>query len=195
MKGDVDKTMTKLWQKLIGQQFDDDNICPLVIALLCAAATTIIYLWDPAYISGLGYVIAERFLYNYFGHVIRIMEMAIYLKIVSAILKKGIRFNMLLGQTVLPMSILSVAKILAYSAAYNWGMPLWPYRIVIWFGALMASAYCFFLLRKAHGFSKVSAIITSVIYVFVCAEGVIPAVSMLILALIKLFANHNFWDL
>ena len=182
--------MAKIWQKLIGQKFDDDNIRPLAIALLCALPTTIISLWNPTHIGVIWYQITERFLYTYFGHVLRIMELSIFLKIVFAISKKGTKFNVLLGQTVLPMCIVLITRVLILTAILYLDMPLLPYRVVIWISTLAVSIYSFLLLRKAHGFSKVSAIIISTIYFFVSVEQVIAGVIMLILGLIKSLSNH-----
>ena len=170
--------MMKIWRTLKREQFRENDVRPALIVLACAIITTLIYNYGLVHFT-VDNEFIEGFIYTSLINAASIIEMAIYLKIALAILKKRSKFNVLLGQTVLFMSAFVIV-----SAAVE---ILLMEEVLTGVCILSASIYCFFLLRKMYGISRVHSIIISAIYLFICSQQLARAVILIILGALESF--------
>ena len=170
----------RIWRMLKGQKFKNGDVRPLLIVLVCAIAATLIYTYDSVYFT-VDYDFIEGFIYTSLINALRIMEMAIYLKIALAILKKRSKFNLLLWQTVLFMS----AFVIISAAADVWIIEEALKVIFI----LSAAVYCFLLINKKYGVSRVHSMIISAIYLLLSSERVLPAILAAVFKILEILTH------
>ncbi len=182
--------MRKYIYKLAGQRFENKDVFPFIVVLLCSVLSTIIYAWGYRFSWGIDDIAIKKLILCCFGVVWRYVELAIFLKIALAVMKRGSKFNVLLKETVIVMSITVTVRIAALSAVYRLDLPMLPYYIVLGVCVLLAAGYCFFLAEEIHGLTRRTAIIVSLIYILACITRAIPSMAVFLITLLVLFIDR-----